>query len=452
MHWLGTSAAVVVGLVLRLLFVHYYEQVQGDTLVYGDIAKNWLLHGIYGFTQPGTIQPTLIRLPGYPLFLAVCFRLFGMEHYHAVLYVQAVVDLFGCVLIAALARNLFGSRAGMAALWLAALCPFTANYTAAPLTETLSIFCVALGLYALERWSTRPCMGLHFWLIVFALSYAILLRPDGGLLAAAICPAMLWLAWKRRGPAISITLVVLCGVCSLLPLAPWTLRNWRTFHVIQPLAPRYATDPGEFVISGFNRWYRTWGVDYVSTEEAYWAADTDPIDCGNLPSRAFDSTQQQDATCALLADYNQSTTVTPALDARFAAIATERSVAHPFRYYVALPIARVANMWLRPRTEMLPVDSRWWEPGGDWHELTFALAYAGFNLLYLLCAIWGGGLAWASRALRPILWPMLLYILMRCALLATIDNSEPRYTLECFPIVFVLAALPLSRCGKRNPA
>ena len=35
---------------------------------------------------------------------------------------------------------------------------------------------------------------------------------------------------------------------------------------------------------------------------------------------------------------------------------------------------------------------------------------------------------------------MLASILLRSALLLTIDNSEPRYTLEFFPILIVLAA------------
>ena len=48
----------------------------------------------------------------------------------------------------------------MLALWLAALCPFTANYVAMPLTETLSIFCVALGLYAFAAVLEQPRLGM----------------------------------------------------------------------------------------------------------------------------------------------------------------------------------------------------------------------------------------------------------------------------------------------------
>ncbi len=109
--------------------------------------------------------------------------------------------------------------------------------------------------------------------------------------------------------------VVLVAVGVVLPLAPWAARNWRTFHVVQPLAPRYATDPGETVPLGFQRWYRTWAIDFGSTEDVYWNYDGADIDIGDVPTRAFDSEQQYERTDALLTEYNQTDNATPALDA-----------------------------------------------------------------------------------------------------------------------------------------
>ena len=98
---LCAALALAAGLVLRLWFVTHAARIDGDTLIYGNIARNWLQHGVYGFTQTSKgITPTLIRLPGYPLFLAVCFALFGLDHYIAVMYVQCIIDLLACVLVA----------------------------------------------------------------------------------------------------------------------------------------------------------------------------------------------------------------------------------------------------------------------------------------------------------------------------------------------------------------
>jgi 4-amino-4-deoxy-L-arabinose transferase-like glycosyltransferase len=461
--WLSTAAALVLGLAFRLWFVVHTANISGDTLLYGDIAKNWLEHGVYGFTQRAAHPtPTLIRLPGYPLFLALCFLIFGSEHYTAVMLVQAVVDLLTCILLSRLAGRLFGPRAARVTLWLAALCPFTANYVSAPLAETLTLACIAVAFYALERWrtATPAPSGLRInrwlWLLAASLAYAILLRPEQGLLAAAILPAMLWIALHPRNPQQtlrqSLTPVVLAAVCTILPLVPWTARNWLTFHVFQPLAPRYATDPGEFVPLGFQRWYRTWAIDFASTEDVYWNYDGARVEITDLPARAFDTDEQYTRTEAILARYNKTNLATPAVDARFAALAAERIQADPLRYYLALPVARLLNMAFRPRTEMLPISLEWWNWSEDHVKTAFATAYAALNLVYFALGAIGLYL-WRNRSrtgirwdANPTLaWAMAASILLRCVLLLTLDNSEPRYTLEFFPILLVWAGAILSR-------
>jgi 4-amino-4-deoxy-L-arabinose transferase-like glycosyltransferase len=470
---LCAGAALVAGLLLRLWFIRYLAVVQGDTLVYGAIARNWLQTGVYGFGHQTTaagltvVRPTLIRLPGYPLFLAVCFRLFGMENYRAVLYVQAVADLLTCWLAAALAGRLFGRRALLPVLWLAALCPFTANYVAAPLTETLVLTTIALAFYAFARWQDA---GLGFnpwlWVIGFALAYSLLLRPDQGLLAAAVVPAMLWRSLAAREPSrplLRATLPTLAAaLCTALPLIPWTARNWSTFHVFQPLAPRYANDPGEPPPLGFARWYRTWAIDFASTDQVYWNYNGDQIQLTNLPPRAFDlgspaaSQDLRDRTAALLADYNATTTSTPAIDARFAALASERVHAHPILYYLGLPVARLLDMVLRPRIEMMPIPDEWWHWKPRPAQI-FSAAYAALNLVYfaLGCA---GFCLWLRRTrlssggpFRELVLAMAASLLLRCALLLTLDNAEPRYTLEFFPILFVWAGALFARNREPNP-
>jgi hypothetical protein len=444
--WIGI-VALVAGAALRLWFIHAYPEVQGDPLVYGSIAKNWMLHGVYGSTTSGALRPTLIRLPGYPQFLALCFKLFGMEHYHAVMFLQTVVDLASCILIAAFTRRIWNRRAAWWALWLAVLCPFTANYAAAPLTETLEIFWISVAFYALSRFLQADEESPQWrWALLQALawSYAALLRPDGALLAVALCPAMAWYGRKRWGAKRITRYAAVAAVLSVLPFIPWTMRNWRTFHVFQPLAPRYATDPGEPTNPGFNRWTKTVCVDLACTWEVYWNADTDVIDMAKLPSRAFDSPAQYEQTRHLLDDYNKTISLTPSLDERFSQLATDRIRRHPLRYYLSLPLARLADMWLRPRTELLWIELRWWDYDHHESETIFAAAYAALNLLYLI------GAALGLRRWPPLAGAMVAFIVLRSALLATIEAPEPRYTLECFPILIALAAIAIAS-GQREP-
>src|SRR5882762_8202149 len=70
-------AAVLGGLILRLWMMSAFPQVSGDALTDGS----------------GVIHPTLIRLPGYPLFLAACFRIFGVDNYRAVAWLQIILEL-----------------------------------------------------------------------------------------------------------------------------------------------------------------------------------------------------------------------------------------------------------------------------------------------------------------------------------------------------------------------
>lgn len=455
----SVTAALALGFGLRLWFIVHTARIAGDSLIYGDIAKTWMQTGVYGFGQAGGgALPTLIRLPGYPMFLVACFRVFGVEHYTAVMYAQGVADLVTCLLVGALAGRLFGRRAGLAALWLAALCPFTASYVAYPLAETLTLTCMALAFYGLERWRAA---GLGFnrwlWVVVAALAYSVLLRPEQGLLAAAVVPAMLWMVLRsparREGVTRAAAPVLVAAVCVVLPLVPWTVRNWRTFHVVQPLAPRYATDPGELVPLGFQHWFKTWGIEFASTEDVYWNYDGAAVDLNDIPTRAFDTDNQYARTAALIEEYDRTARANQAFDDRFEELAQERVKNDPLRYYVALPVARVVDMILRPRVEMFEIELEWWRWRDHPKQTIFAGAYAALNLAYFVLAgvgIW----RWRRRGWdgnKGLAFSMIGFIVLRTLLLLTLDNSEPRYTLEFFPVLMVWAGAVFSDFGRVLP-
>ena len=218
-------------------------------------------------------------------------------------------------------------------------------------------------------------------------------------------------------------------------------RRWfpgmHTLHRFEPLAPRYATDSDEVVMTGFNRWVKTWIADYVSVQEIYWGVPEGEIDVTRLPHRAFDSEPQRQQTSDLFADYNRDHDMTPELDARFAALAAERIHAAPIRYYVSLPTLRIVDMWLRPRTELFPSDPRWWEFNDDGRWLAFSLGFGVINLLYVVLSAAG---LMRSHAIFGI-GLFVLSLLLRSAFLGTLENPEPRYTLECYPAVIVLASV-----------
>ena len=442
---------LVVALGLGLLFVFRFPGVVDDSRLYADIAKNWLHHGVYGITNSGKIMPTLSRLPGYPAFLAVIFAIFGSDNFRAVLLIQVLFDLATCLLVADSARRLFSDRAAKAAFALTAACPFLANYAAAALTETLEIFFTALALnlairgFGIGGSARRP---FAVWLgCGLSISGAILLRPDGGILLASIGGYILWQFLKsirpsaaKSGPSFTPGYLFIAGllvaVGSLAPLIPWTLRNLHTLHRFQPLAPRYANDSDEPLLPGFNRWVKTWTADYVSVQEIYWNVPGDEIELKRLPSRAFDSPQERETTDHIFTDYNRDHDLTPDIDARFATVAAQRIHDAPLRYYVWLPAVRIADMWLRPRTELTSADPRWWEFNDDRRFMVISLGFGLINLAYVVMGLCGLIRAHEFSGIGLFV----LFLLLRSLFLGTLENPEPRYTLECYPSVILFAS------------
>ena len=442
-YLLATAAACA----LRLLFILRFPHFDGDAITYGNLAVNLLTRHAFGFNLGGgAFVYTYVRLPGYPLFLAGVFSIFGQEHYTAVRLVQMFIELGTAWVLAATAGRLVSEKAARAAFLLTALCPFLANYVAAPMTETLEIFFTAVAFYCAVR--GRDDLGsngrLRWWAgCGAAIAGAILLRPDGGMLVMVIGGYLLlrFLFRRERRPALVAGIVL--GLVAFAPLVPWTVRNWRVFHEFMPLAPRYANQPGEYVALGFTRWVKTWMAEYVSVEDFYWAEEGQ-ADAATLPARAFDSPEEYRRTEELIEAYNQAGwDVSPQLDAQFEQLAEQRIRRHPLRYYLWLPALRSADMWLRPRTEILPLDTYWWK--ADRHDMLIDIGLGLINLFYLLAAVAGAGQRKVKYA-----GLLLAFILLRSLFLGTMENPEPRYTLECYPVVIVFAAAALAGAETRR--
>jgi hypothetical protein len=96
-----------------------------DGRLYSQIARNMLEQHVYSIESQAPYTPTLIRLPGYPLFIAAIYSVFGHGNNTAVRVVQAVIDTMTCALIAWVvfvwSRK---HRAALTARALGAICPF----------------------------------------------------------------------------------------------------------------------------------------------------------------------------------------------------------------------------------------------------------------------------------------------------------------------------------------
>jgi hypothetical protein len=453
------SLAALAGLGLRLFFVlRFPVQDSGDAPSYIELAWSWLKNGVFGFPVNNQLTPVDMRAPGYPAFLAAIFAFAGKST-HAVMLAQAVVDLATCFLIALVAARLAPEsrrrRIALAGLWLAALCPFTANYTAVILTETLVTFLTALAILVLlgtplgvgtaEPFapSTERPLSLYF-LGGIIVGFGALVRPETPLLLA-VAGMVLATKWWRPCDWLKLARAgVLMGVGLVLPLLPWGVRNWRTLHEVQFLAPRHSQLPGEFTPLGFDAWTKTWLWRFGDVYLTLWKVDVEEIPLHDLPPSAFDSAEERGRVANLLERYNEELTMEPALDAEFAKIARERTRRHPLRTYLRIPFLRGLALWFTPRVELLPFGGQLWPLGAEWQDdrqdFVVTLSLVLVNCLYIGLAMAG---AWISRR-RPGWMFLVLFIVLRTAFFTSIETPEPRYVLECFPALMALAAQTFS--------
>src|SRR5712664_418190 len=468
----NTFVALAVGLSLRLFFVLKYPADSGDTVLYEQIATNWLKQHVYAMDIGGAVTPVDLRMPGYPAFLAILYAITGRTGADArewAMLAQMAVDLLACLVIARLAELLTSPAEGATtnrrvrtvALWLAVLCPFTANYTAVPLTEVFAVFWTGLaccGLVLALRRVQQPDFllknsrvrlrssveytALGAGLLVGA---GTLFRPETPILL--IAAALVFggsFFFSRNIKRLILTSLEMALGC-LLILSPWALRNRVTLGEVRFLAPKDSNLPGELVPKRFMAWEKTWLFRIRDCYLVPWRLNEEAIFVDDIPARAFDSPEEKLRVAGILEQYNKDLMLTPEEDAAFAQLARERTARHPLRTYLWLPLARVVTIWFTPRIELLPISGHVFPlrqmREDDPADQEVTSLFFVLNLFYVGLGVWGAAQLWrSSSVVRPAVAFLVLFILLRTAFLTTLETPEPRYVLVCFPGLIAMGA------------
>ena len=220
---------------LTLLFVverfpHRWLYSRGIEL--GTLAQS-LVAG-HGLSSPfgGSTGPTALLSPGYPVVIAVCFRLFGSFSFQAaiaVMVLQLLFSLATVLLIMQVAEQCFGARAAnLAGTFWAVSLPLIwmpTIFWETCLSTLLLLGMVALSLHTVER--PRPIL----WPVMGAYcGLAALVNPA---LLLTLFALLIWVAWQtRKRDCLSplLALLVLAVV-----YAPWPIRNARALGAFIPL-------------------------------------------------------------------------------------------------------------------------------------------------------------------------------------------------------------------------
>jgi 4-amino-4-deoxy-L-arabinose transferase-like glycosyltransferase len=226
--WFWVCGLLVLRAAILALSVPPHRALFGDEPAYDGVARS-LVEGL-GYTYRGA--PWVWKPPLWPTLLAGIKAVFG-DNASATVFVQGLCDGGTAIVAALAARRLFGSdRAGWFALALVALWPPFLREARLLQTEPLFTLGVALSLLAFLHWAERPSARAGF-VLGLASGFAAMVRPNG--LAPAAGLVLTWLVIDRTARAKWPTLAAI-ALGAALVVAPWAVRNARTFHAFIPFS------------------------------------------------------------------------------------------------------------------------------------------------------------------------------------------------------------------------
>jgi 4-amino-4-deoxy-L-arabinose transferase-like glycosyltransferase len=409
---------LLVAFAWRIFLTVGFPRPAGDEPRYTVPAINMLAGRGFSSDVTEPILPSVHTMPLYPIFIAAIYAVFGV-HNSAVRIAQSAVDLITCLLVSVVAFNLAPTSrkrvAAISALIIyGCLSWFTVSWTRYVLTETLAIFftmtAIAASIIAFrkERW---------WWAVVGLIcGAALLVRGDSVLLVFAFGLFLIFQIVRRRSFRALVNLLLFSFAIPVV-LAPWIVRNYVAFGKFEPLASSIGRPRGEYVPNGYLWWMHTW----MSDETNYHAYDPvlhpgESFDPHLLPDNAFDSDDEKEKVFALMNRYNQTGELTPELSDKFQAIASERIKRAPLRFFVWLPLRRIAGMWLTG-----------FATANRFHRF--------LRILFVLPIIIGGLLGFVFWTQDRILVQLLALIILARTLFFAFLSSEERYIVECYPLM-----------------
>lgn len=210
----------LVAVSVRVAFVLIREEGVSfpDSAAYDAIARNFQVGR--GLILDEASQVT--RPPLYPIFLAICYEVFGRD-FLAVRLVQAMLGALTCVVVLWLGEETLDPVSARIGSLLVAVDPFQVFFCSLILTETLFTLLLTAGVWLLAR----ARRGGVLWAAAggAAIGGAILVRASLSLFWGVLLP--FWFMGfggdRRRAGRLAAVGVLATG----LVLTPWVWRNYR---------------------------------------------------------------------------------------------------------------------------------------------------------------------------------------------------------------------------------
>jgi 4-amino-4-deoxy-L-arabinose transferase-like glycosyltransferase len=393
------------GLILRLAFVLAYPQpaVVNDAAAYDAQAHDLAFKT--GFWEGLKDARQFSKGPVYPLVLAAVYRTAG-DHHPAIRVFQAVVSSVVILVVYALAGMVFGRQVAWLSAVLTAIYPPFISYAGWLLTETLSVFLLAMFVWLLVRAATHGSKPL--WVMAGASGGLLVLhRQEMLLLVVLSAVVMMWRLRAKRS-----WMGMFAAACALTVL-PWTFRNALVLHRVILVSPG----------GGHPLWIST-----VETKGAEWDPRAPYMDEYRALVQGADPVEA---------------------DSRLRRDALRRIVEDPLGY-LTLCVKRLPAFWLGGHSNTFArLEDRvgsYLKEGRYLHVIVKLLMLA-FNLGLMLLGGVGIVLAWrqpaeASRYAPVLALPIFVKAVTHVFLFATLRYQVP---IMSFMIIFAACALSALR-------
>lgn len=382
-----------------------YDNLIGNRADYVNLAEG-MRRGVY--LNP---LPTADKPPGYPLFLAGIFSVFG-SNLTPVLYIQAVISAFSALLVYAIGRKIGSEKAAMTA-YVFSILYYPLWYSAGTLMrETLMGFLILLLICALIKWFRGNYVFGGFW--------AGLTAGMASLVKSVVLPVipLYLLAFLKQKKGLKGAFAFLIGAA--LVLAPWGIRNYlRTGHFF--LA---STNGGYHALLLYNEHSRDFAL--YKADPGFISEDYPGFD-------ALLSSLKIEPTSPVLTEYLQGRV--------YMKYALEFIKNNPGHFLKAVPMT-IWNMWRINYTKEQLMNKT-----GNLilNKLPFYFCWIGDLLLYvgMIPFFFMGVYAAVRKGNQPALLIVLFF-----ACFAGLHSFVPamiRYRIVVMPLFFMLSALGLWR-------
>ena len=240
----------LIGLLLLAVAFRLYGVLSHPAVTSGDAPDyhrlaTGLVEGRGYVNAAGT--PTAWRPPGYPVFLAGIYKIVGISVRRATI-VQAILGGLTVLVLMALGAMILGWHRALIAGAIAAVYPAFIWLPRLLMSENLSLFLLLLSLVAVTLYLRTSQVA---WMIVFGVLCALntLVRGANLLLPVVVACGLLIIWLRNRGAATEgrpyknsplrfggVAPLLAMTVAFVVTLLPWTMRNYRAFHHVIPIA------------------------------------------------------------------------------------------------------------------------------------------------------------------------------------------------------------------------